>query len=336
MSTHGSQTICATIERNLEDSMGRTIRFTNRADTFTQGYGENNIELTLFLLGGNDVVELDRSDELGGGNWVDMGAGNDHLTSRAERGNVFLLGDGNDNYWGIMGDDGDVRRADTVRGGAGNDFFLALTTQSRYSGGSGSDNFWSLGFKNRIDGGSGRDSVFFGVFDDSPGSRAVNVDLAAGTATRDGDNFETLTSIEDVIGTNEDDRILGSAVGNRILGSEGVDTLTGRGGADTFVWRTSDEAPTDEGGLERITDFRSAQGDRIDVRRVDANESSYDGNQAFAFIGYRGFTEKAGQLSAIRRGDDTVLRGDTDGDGIADFAIRLVGVSSLNRDDLVL
>ena len=317
--------------------MGRTIRFTNNADTFTQGESANNIEVRLYMLAGNDQVRLDRDDEFGGGNWADMGTGNDRLLA-IEGGNVFFLGAGNDVYFGAVNEIAFDRPSDRVIGGAGDDLFAVMTFKGHYLGGLGADRFVTMGHSNTFNGGEGRDSLTYGLIDDH-GSIRLLVDLAAGyTVVHIGTDTarETLISIENVAGGHNDDRVFGSAVSNRLAGGGGIDQLTGRGGADTFVWRTADEAPTDEGGLERVTDFRSAQGDRIDIRKVDANQNSFDGDQAFTFIGYRGFTERVGQLSAIRRGDDTVLRGDTDGDGIADFAIRLVGVSSLTRDDLVL
>ena len=57
---------------------------------------------------------------------------------------------------------------------------------------------------------------------------------------------------------------LASACGNvadRLNGSAGDDTLTGNGGADTFIFGGAY-------GLDTIKDFRSAEGDRIDLREL--------------------------------------------------------------------
>jgi hypothetical protein len=83
-----------------------------------------------------------------------------------------------------------------------------------------------------------------------------------------------------------------------------------------------------------IADFHSGQ-DRIDLRGIDAN-ATRKGNQAFTWAGAdgpflhpkesaaflkAGFTGQAGQL----RYAHGLLMGDTDGDGRADFQIKIVG-----------
>ena len=58
------------------------------------------------------------------------------------------------------------------------------------------------------------------------------------------------------------------------------------------------------------------------------------GNQAFTFIGTQAFHNVKGELhfpSAYG-----VVQGDTNGDGVADFAIKVAGISSLVAADFVL
>ena len=66
-------------------------------------------------------------------------------------------------------------------------------------------------------------------------------------------------------------------------------------------------------------------GDRIDLSRIDANTLS-GGNQAFTFIGSAAFSgtgaASAGQLRAVNTaGDDWLIQGDTNGDGVADMEL---------------
>ena len=83
-----------------------------------------------------------------------------------------------------------------------------------------------------------------------------------------------------------------------------------------------------------IDDFQSGH-DRIDLRAIDA-DTHLKGNQAFTWTSQdapflfwhesgallqAGFTGKAGQL----RYDHGVLMGDVNGDGRADFEIKIVG-----------
>ena len=84
-----------------------------------------------------------------------------------------------------------------------------------------------------------------------------------------------------------------------------------------------------------VHDFSRAEGDRIDLRLVDAN-STRDYDQAFAFIGNAAFSGTAGELRYRQLSGNTYVLGDTNGDGVADFWIRLDGLHSLNAGDFVL
>lgn len=97
---------------------------------------------------------------------------------------------------------------------------------------------------------------------------------------------------------------------------------TGGIGADVFRFDSvSDSLRT---AFDVISDFTRAHGDRIDLRTIDAN-AKLAGNQAFSYLGASAFTGAAGQLTL----QNQHLRGDVNGDRIADFDIHLVGVQSL-------
>ncbi|MEI7054129.1 type I secretion C-terminal target domain-containing protein, partial [Pseudomonas koreensis] len=108
----------------------------------------------------------------------------------------------------------------------------------------------------------------------------------------------------------------------------GADTLIGGTGADTFVFGAVSEMGL---GINRdvIADFNSAQGDKIDLTKFDANllDAGFNG---FSFIGAADFTG-AGQLRFF----DHVLSGNVSGNAGADFEIQLVGVNSFSANDLV-
>ena len=147
---------------------------------------------------------------------------------------------------------------------------------------------------------------------------------------------QIVTTTEKVVaplnGTGNDlnNQITGNSADNILKGLEGADTLTGGDGADTFVYlNKSDSSATN---FDVITDFNIAQGDKIDLRAVDAN-SNLAGNQAFTYLGTASFTKQAGQLHF-----DVVshmLLGDTQGNGNADFAIQLSGISTLPAEALI-
>ena len=108
---------------------------------------------------------------------------------------------------------------DTLRGGGGNDTLI---------GGDGDDVLAGGGGQDTLDGGDGIDTA-----DHSDIGVAVNVDLSAGTAEY-GMVSETLTSIENVIGTAQDDTLTGDDQDNLIAGGDGADIINGGDGDDVL------------------------------------------------------------------------------------------------------
>ena len=86
---------------------------------------------------------------------------------------------------------------------------------------------------------------------------------------------------------------------------------------------------------DRIIDFSHAEGDHINLAGVDANSASA-GDQAFAFIGAAAFHDTAGELRYEITNGNTYLTGDTNGDGLADFMVRLDGSHALVAGDFIL
>ena len=77
-----------------------------------------------------------------------------------------------------------------------------------------------------------------------------------------------------------------------------------------------------------IRDFSSTDADKINLGFVDANSANGAGtNEAFAFIGTNAFHNVAGELRYEQVSGDIFVYGDTNGDGIADFMIRLDGLT---------
>jgi Ca2+-binding RTX toxin-like protein len=147
-------------------------------------------------------------------------------------------------------------------------------------------------------------------------------------------------------GSSEDDEIAGCRLADRIagrggddalhgrngddvlIGGHGQDRLFGNGGADRFIFRSAAESSVDAPDI--IRGFRHSEGDKIDLRGIEAR--SLGGDQ-FDFIGNAGFGNHEGEL----RFDPAthLLQGDIDGDGAADFAIQ-INVGNLAGGDLLL
>jgi Ca2+-binding RTX toxin-like protein len=136
-------------------------------------------------------------------------------------------------------------------------------------------------------------------------------------------------------GGAENNVLDGGAGTDRLRGGLGADTLTGGTEADTFIFRLAAESTVKLTGRDTIIDFDSSQADQIDLHSIDANVLK-KGNQAFEFIGSEAFDDRAGQLRFKASGLDTVVYGDVNGDGKADFAVTLKGVSTLEVGDFLL
>lgn len=212
---------------------------------------------------------------------------------------------------------------DTLKGDAGYNFFSAGKGDDLLRGGAGGDN---------LAGGEGFDRASY------TGSNAgVAVNLTTGATAGGHAQGDVLSGIEGLIGSSYADTLTGNNASNRLEGGGGADRLRGMGGTDTlvgglgadrFIFESVDHSKA--GAADTILDFHSAQHDLIVLGAIDAN-TNLDGNQAFQFIGNAAFSA-AGQL----RFEAGVLQGDVTGDGIADFVLKLTGVTSMSATDFVL
>jgi Ca2+-binding RTX toxin-like protein len=121
--------------------------------------------------------------------------------------NDTLIGDGNANV--LLGGPG----SDDIQGKAGDDTLV---------GGAGSDS---------LDGGDGIDTANYAA-----SNEAVDVDLTTSGPQSGGDaDGDTITNIENVLGSRYGDRLVGDAGDNVLNGGAGSDTLLGGIGADRLI-----------------------------------------------------------------------------------------------------
>lgn len=124
--------------------------------------------------------------------------------------NDSLTGDGHDN--GLFGADGD-------------DFIWGVDGFNTLDGGAGNDDIVSGHGNDAIEGGEGTDTVEYWW-----STAGVTVSLADGTAHGDGD--DTISGIENAVGSAFNDVLTGSEVGNQLYGDAGNDVLSGLAGND--------------------------------------------------------------------------------------------------------
>jgi Ca2+-binding RTX toxin-like protein len=153
-----------------------------------------------------------------------------------------------------------------------------------------------------------------------------------------GQEIEILRAAPDANGL----RLTGNELANRVVGSAGIDilagglgqdTLTGGAGEDSFVFASLADSPA-SAARDYISDFVSGD-DRINLSAIQAVTGA-ETDQAFAFIGTSAFTKQAGQLHQIAAGSNTIVEGDVNGDGRADFQILVKGALTFEQSDFVL
>ncbi len=143
-----------------------------------------------------------------------------------------------------------------------------------------------------------------------------------------------------IAGMGGDDELKGGPGADTLIGGPGRDVLTGGAGFDDYVFTRIAHSGPKRADRDLISDFDGNRREDIDLSRIDANPFR-DKNQAFAFLGRRDFDAEgaasAGQLRYETVGDRRLrLEADIDGDGVADFAVMVLGVGALQESDFLL
>ncbi len=157
-----------------------------------------------------------------------------------------------------------------VRGSNAGDMFLGSSADEIFGGRGGADT---------IDGGAGTNSA---DYFDAP-SRVV-VDLSANLASDDGYGFQdSLTHIQNVIGSANNDSLTGDSANNLLTGNAGDDVLIGLGGDDTLSGGDGNDILVGGGGNDVLNggngfdeaNYANASGP-VDVQLAFATADEYD------------------------------------------------------------
>lgn len=300
--------------------------------------------------GGEDEISLTLTDT-----WVDAGDDNDIVKSDIEGRNRIDLGGGADTYTGKGFAKNNSH--DEVYGGSGDDTMTVFTAQSEYWGGGGNDYISSAGYWNLLVGGDGNDTVSYQAQDDDKYLEGWGVDLDLGREfARTGEGRkEKLWDFENAEGTSFGDGILGSKADNKLWGMDGKDDVVGFKGNDQLFGGEGEDYLSGGNGKDELTGGNGEdhleggggndlfifadvsemdKGSKADVIEDfdDGDKIDLSGAGSFTYIDDQNFGNVAGEL----RFEDGLLQGDVDGDGNADFEIKVKDVNSLQDSDFVL
>jgi Ca2+-binding RTX toxin-like protein len=210
----------------------------NSAANAISGAGGND---TIIGGGGNDTLEgAAGNDSLTGGDGIDTASYN--AASAAVIVNLTLtdaqstIGAGTDTLTSI----------ENLIGSAYNDTLTGDANANTMTGGAGTDGLTGGAGNDTLDGGAGNDVLTGGDGTDAASyasaGAAVTVNLSLTTAQSTvGAGTDTLTTIENLIGSNFNDLLTGTATANRVEGGAGADTITGAAGADTLLGGDGDD-----------------------------------------------------------------------------------------------
>ena len=297
------------VGETLIGNSGHDLIFANAGDdTLSGGAGDD----TLRGGDGNDTIS-------GGSNATpeNPGSGNDLIYGEAGNDTIYG-GDGNDTIFGGLGDD-------TIEGGDGDDIIF---------GGEGEDLIRYTSGSDTVDGGADNDFVTFELVTGS----GVILDMASESFIVGGDT-SSMTNIEGVYGSDQNDQLSGNAMANVISGGLGDDTLYGAAGADElyggagsdiFKYTSSSDTGVGAGNRDKIHDFDAG----TSTSSVDQIDLTAFINSDFAFIGTGDFAA-GGTVAQVRVAPNqgsSLIQIDIDADTVVDNEIELAGNDGSNLD----
>ncbi|MFL5130485.1 MAG: hypothetical protein ACJ8DD_10105 [Microvirga sp.] len=341
------------VAHTLDLASGTMVRNTALADTLSGSAGNDVLTGDAFrnILNGN--AGNDRLDGGSGADVMNGGAGDDTFVTDGSDTIVEAAGDGIDTVVtglsfslaalteveNLTAADGCVgvmltgnALANMLSGNAGANRLDGGAGADVMNGGSGDDTYVTDGADMIVETvGGGTDTVLTsGSFSLAALAQVENLTAADGTVrlALTGNNLANVLT-----GNAGVNKLSGGAGNDRLTGGLGQDSLTGGAGRDVFVFDDRDTSAS-KSRADYILDFSHRQGDRIDLRAIDANTRKR-GDQNFSFIGTKAFS-KAGEVRIEKTKSVTYVSLNTDSDKAAEAVIKIKGALDLQKGWFVL
>ena len=228
-----------------------------------------------------------------------IGSGHDDWIYSNTADNYLFGGAGDDVIYGMGG-------RETMDGGEGNDTLVTAGNSpgDMLLGGAGDDLFIVGSGTNTIDGGEGVDTLWASTFN------GVNVDLRIAGDQEIASGFHvTLNGVENLIGSDTSDTLIGNAQDNVIEGRSGINTLDGGDGFDIASYEQAVRgvrvdlsragiAQTTGMSIDTLKNFEGFKGSRYaDILIGDGRDNTLEGGAGNDII-----DGGAGKDAAIYRG----------------------------------
>jgi Ca2+-binding RTX toxin-like protein len=169
-----------------------------------------------------------------------IGDGDDETITGSSIDDNLMGNAGNDLMTGLTGDDtldGGANN-DTLQGGDDNDSLIGGLGFDSLLGGDGDDTLDGGDDNDLLEGGAGADSMDGGLQTDTvtyaASAGAVTIDLNIALQSGGDAQGDSLTEIENAIGSDQSDSLTGNAGVNDLQGGDGDDTIEGGAGADSI------------------------------------------------------------------------------------------------------
>jgi Ca2+-binding RTX toxin-like protein len=140
----------------------------------------------------------------------------------------------------------------TFIGTPDNDFFYGTTADDVFRGYEGDDTFHHSRGNDVFDGGADTDTVTYAHDELSGRTQGVYVDLSQGIGKDGEGGLDHYISIENVVGTDFADTLMGNGSDNVLTGGKGLDTLYGYGGQDILVAQVDDRLVDGGTGIDNL------------------------------------------------------------------------------------
>ena len=291
----------------LDGGLGTdTASYENAGSGVTVSLGIADFQAT----GGEGSDRLRNIENLRGSDFADRltGDGSANVLTGGNGGDVLNAGGGADQAFGGNG-------SDRLNGSGGNDQLNGGSGNDVANGGSGNDTLIGGTGNDRLNGGNGNDTASY-----ADAFAAVQVSLAT-TASQvtGGAGRDTLSNIENLIGSDFADTLSGNAGANRLFGGNFSDVLEGRNGNDRLFGENGNDTLAGGNGNDLLVGGNGAD----TLRGGNGNDTLEGGRGADTHTGAGGADTF---VFANQGGNDTI----TDFDTVRD-TIDLSAIGSINN-----